>query len=267
MIDPVSLIALIGLGITGATTLGKLIPTSAEAEQRKRIKELQNLEAKGQLGLTAQQRADLTALGMEPLQAKERELRARAGETIGLQEVGAGGTILRQQATEDAIRQASKDIGLAVAQMDREEAARQKQELEGLKQQRLALQQQTKEDLITGIQDVAVGAANVAAQTQRAKQEGLLLGNEKALRQAIVADLQSDDAYITTGATKKFSPLFAQRLIEQGFNPGIIAVLETIPQDELINFFNRPIVQNPYGYGSMAPAGNPYQTLINRGIQ
>jgi len=125
MIDPLTLISLIGLGISGATTAGKLIPTSAEKQQRQRIKELRDLEAKGQLGLTPQQRADLTSLGLEPLQAKERELRARAGETIGLEEVGAGGSIIRQQATEDAIRQATKDVGIAVQQADLQEAARQ----------------------------------------------------------------------------------------------------------------------------------------------
>ena len=71
MIDPLSLAGIIGLGFTGVKTLANLIPTKAEVAQRKRIKQLTELENQGRLGLTDQQRADLTSLGLEPLQAKE----------------------------------------------------------------------------------------------------------------------------------------------------------------------------------------------------
>lgn len=241
--DPLMLISLIGLGITGATTAGKLIPTSAEKQQRQRIKELRDLEAKGQLGLTPQQRADLTSLGLEPLQAKERELRARAGETIGLEQVGTGGTIIQQQATEDAIRQATKDVGIAIQQADLQEAARQKAELEGLKQQELALQEQTKAEIAQGIQDIAVGGINIAAQSQRAKQEGLLLGNEQALRDAMVGYARNNELILPSG---EYNPLVYDTLKQLDFSDDRIRLmLETYSPEQIAAFFSRGTFRQP----------------------
>jgi len=262
MIDPLTLISLIGLGISGATTAGKLIPTSAEKQQRQRIKELRDLEAKGQLGLTPQQRADLTSLGLEPLQAKERELRARAGETIGLEEVGAGGSIIRQQATEDAIRQATKDDGIAVQQADLQEAARQKAELEGLKQNELAIQGQTKAEVIQGIQDIATGGVAVAAQTQRAKEEGLLRNSTQAYRDLITSTINRGEF---RGPDGNINPLVKDSLLNLGFSNQAVALLMDMPDDELYSFFSRaqfaqPLGSayrgfNPPGMGFYGPAG------------
>jgi hypothetical protein len=262
MIDPLTIISLIGLGLSAGTTAGKLIPTGAERQQRQRIKELRDLEAKGQLGLTAQQRADLTSLGLEPLQAKERELRARAGETIGLEEVGAGGSILRQQATEDAIRQATKDVGLAVQQADLQEAKNKKQELEALKQNELAIQGQTKAEVLQGIQDIAAGGVAVAAQTQRAKEEGLLRNSTQAYRDLIVSTIDRGEFRMPDG---KINPLVKDSLIRLGFSNDAIAVVMDMPDDELYSFFSRaqfaqPIGSayrgfNPPGMGFYGPAG------------
>ena len=254
MIDPLSLAGIIGLGFTGVKTLANLIPTKAEVAQRKRIKQLTELENQGRLGLTDQQRADLTSLGLEPLQAKERELRARAGETIGLEEVGAGGSILQQQATQDSIRQATKDVGIAVQQADLQQAQIQKQELEALKQNELALQEQQKQDVLQGAEDIIVGGINVAAQTQRAKQEGLLMNSTKAQRDVIASAL-NNNTYRQADGT--FNPLVIDALRRMNFSPSAISILESMPEDRFISLFQSGYFAQPQGYtyGGYNPPG------------
>ena len=129
-------------------------------------------------------------------QAGQRELRARAPEMIGLQEIGAGGTLIRQEAQQEGIKEATRQLGSTLAQLDREAAAQQKAELENLKAQRQATQAFQKQQAIETVQDVVVGASQVAASAQQAKMQGLLKGNEQALRNAIAADLQSEGAYV-----------------------------------------------------------------------
>lgn len=263
MIDPLSIASIIGLGFAGAKTLANLIPTKAEVSQRKRIKELTKLEEQGRLGLTDQQRADLTSLGLEPLQAKERELRARAGETIGLEQIGAGGTILQQQSTEDAIRQATKDVGIAVQQADQVQAQQQKQELEGLKQQELALQTQTKQDILQGAEDIIIGGINVAAQTQRAKQEGLLLGNEKALRNSMVAFAEKGELILPNG---QYNPMVLDTMRALGFNDEQTRLmLDTYSPEEVMAWFQQERFRMPSNYTFMGqPVGPSYGPTMTR---
>ena len=265
--DPLTAIAGIGLIGSLASGLANLIPTKADIEANKRRKELQALEKADALGLTDRQRMELQALGMEPIQAGQRELRARAPEMIGLQEIGAGGTLIRQEAQQEGIKEATRQLGSTLAQLDREAAAQQKAELENLKAQRQATQAFQKQAAIETAQDVIVGASQVAASAQQAKMQGLLQNNERALRNAISADLQSQKAYIQDAATGKqrFNPAFNQQLQAIGFRPDQIAILETMPQDYLIEYFLREQFRMPsatIGFGpdrfaSPVPFTNP----------
>ena len=251
--DPLTAIAGIGLIGSLASGLANLIPTKADIEANKRRKELQALEKADALGLTDRQRMELQALGMEPIQAGQRELRARAPEMIGLQEIGAGGTLIRQEAQQEGIKEATRQLGSTLAQLDREAAAQQKAELENLKAQRQATQAFQKQQAIETVQDVVVGTSQVAASAQQAKMQGLLKENEQALRNAIAADLQSEGAYVQgPGGQRVFNPLLTDSLTSLGFSKTQIAMLEGMPQEDLREYFLREtfrLPSNTIGFG------------------
>lgn len=244
--DPMTIIA--GLGLVGSaiTSIAGLIPTKADIERNKRIKELSKLEAGDAFGLTESQRQELQAIGMSPIQAATREQRARAGEMIGLAEIGAGGAILRQEAEQEGIKESTRQLGQAIAQMDREQARVQKAELEDLRARREQQQAFQKQQAIEGAQDILVGASQVAASSQQAKMQGLLQGNERALRNAIAADLQSEGAYTQGPSGQRiFNPLLTDQLKSLGFNASQISMLEGMPQETLREYFLREQVRMP----------------------
>ena len=262
--DPMTIIA--GLGLVGSaiTSIAGLIPTKADIERNKRIKELSKLEAGDAFGLTESQRQELQAIGMSPIQAATREQRARAGEMIGLAEIGAGGAILRQEAEQEGIKESTRQLGQAIAQMDREQARVQKAELEDLRARREQQQAFQKQQAIEGAQDILVGASQVAASSQQAKMQGLLQGNEEALRNAIAADLQSEGAYIQNPSTgqRQFNPLLTDRLKSLGFNASQVSMLEGMPQEDLRAYFLTKqfrLPTNIVGFGpSIFPPGYPF---------
>lgn len=259
--DPLTAIALAGLAISAGGTLANVLPGKAEKERREKIAELTDLEKQGKLGLTDAQRAELQAIGMSPVQALQREQRARAGETIGLGEVGAGGVVVRQAVEQEGIRQAARDVGLALTAADREKAASQKEELQALKQRQDVQQQMRREAIGAGIEDVAVGATQIAASAIQAKQQGLLMGDEAALRRSINAALESGTAYaLDEGGTQRFSPEFADLLRKRGYNNTNIAFLEATPRQAVREIFLQQgfPTQVPGVFGGLPQPGYPF---------
>jgi hypothetical protein len=171
-LDPFSIASIVGLAAQGLTSLVGLIPTKADIQRNKDVKELTAKEEAGSLGLSKKQKEELLALGMAPIQAQAREARARAGEQVGAQEVGAGASLVRQAAVEQGITKAARDVGLQIQKENIAEAQRQKQELERkrLEQQQLAGQRASL---------AAKTAANIttqAAQIASSAQLGNMLG-------------------------------------------------------------------------------------------
>ena len=266
--DPLTIASLIGLGLSAVGQIPQLIQTPEEKARKKRIDELQRLKDADKLGLTDAQKAELQSLGMSPIQALQREQRARAGETIGIAEVGAGGLIAQQASAQQGVREAARQVGDTLKQIDLQRQQVQEQELQGLRDRQEQVRQQRKQQIVEGALDLAVGGTQVVASTLQARQQGLLQGDQSALAAAIASDLESGNAYITTeGGQVRFSPAMVTMLESNGYSQQNIAFLEGTPKDVLVNMFRQraltpvfnsylatqPPVGTNYGYIPVGP--------------
>lgn len=172
--DPFSIASIVGLAAQGLTSLVGLIPTKADIQRRKDVKELTAKEEAGSLGLTKKQREELLALGMAPIQAQAREARARAGEQVGAQEVGAGASLVRQAAVEQGITKAARDVGLQIQKENIAEAQRQKQELERKKLEQQQLASQRASLAAQTAANITTQAAQIASSAQLGNMLGIL---------------------------------------------------------------------------------------------
>ena len=95
-----------------------------------------------------------------------------------------------------------------------------------------------REAIGAGIEDIAVGSTQIAASAIQAKQQGLLMGDEMALRRSINAALESGTAYVVDeGGKERFSPEFADLLRKRGYNNTNIAFLEGTPRQAVREIF------------------------------
>jgi hypothetical protein len=131
--DPITLGLLVGAGGAAIQSIPKLIPSSYEREQKKRMEDLQRKEEMGMLGLTEQERnvlegrlgtrADAAANAAK--QERERYLAGGGGATAGTNLLGA-------QIAEGQMRTQNTAIAQAIEEENLKKTASQTDELRAL---------------------------------------------------------------------------------------------------------------------------------------
>jgi len=169
--DPITLGLLIGAGGNLIAGLPKIIPSSFEREQKKRLEDLQRQEEMGTLGLTEQERGVLEgrlgsradAAANAAKQERERYLAGGGGATAGTNLLGA-------QIAEGQLRSQNTAIAQAIEEQNLKKVAEQKDEIRALE----AANAQYKADRAAALAGVAAGGFEgaVTASANKALESG-----------------------------------------------------------------------------------------------
>ena len=157
------------VGQFGAAQDLKLTP-----EQKKRLQELERMQARNALGMTQGERELYRSQSMTPIQAAEREVMARFGAAQNIGDIGQGAAFRQQQALSGTAQAARGQVAQAVAQRDADVAQQQAEEkarLEAQQQQAKALQRQAALSAIGGIAEAGFGTAGIKAEKIAADEE------------------------------------------------------------------------------------------------
>lgn len=152
--DPITLGLLVGAGGNLIAGLPKIIPSSFEIEQRKRMQGLQRQEEMGTLGLTEQERGVLEGrLGSKADAAANAAKQERERYLAGGGGAGAGTNLVGAQIAEGQLRSQNTAIAQAIEEQNLARASQQKDEIRALE----AADAQYKADRIAAITGVAMG--------------------------------------------------------------------------------------------------------------
>lgn len=152
--DPITLGLLVGAGGNLIAGLPKIIPSSFEIEQRKRMQGLQRQEEMGTLGLTEQERGVLEGrLGSKADAAANAAKQERERYLAGGGGAGAGTNLVGAQIAEGQLRSQNTAIAQAIEEQNLAKASQQKDEIRALE----AADAQYKADRIAAITGVAMG--------------------------------------------------------------------------------------------------------------
>jgi hypothetical protein len=153
--DPITLGLLVGAGGSLISNLPKIIPSSFEKEQRKRMEALQRQEEMGTLGLTSQERGVLEGrLGSRSDAAANAAKQERERYLAGGGGASAGSNLLGAQIAETGIRQQNTAIAQAIEEQNLQKVANQTDEIRALE----AADAQYKADRMAAIFGIAGGA-------------------------------------------------------------------------------------------------------------
>ena len=136
-------------------------------EQRKRLKELERLEALNQFGLTGAQREQYVTQSLTPVQAAERQALAQFGASQSIGDIGQGAAFRQQQAIKEGSEEARAKIAQAVAMKEAQasqEQARQLESLQGQERKSKELQRSAAFDALSGVAGAVGGALATKAE-------------------------------------------------------------------------------------------------------
>tara|TARA_R110000782_G_scaffold31180_1_gene76993 strand:- start:77 stop:1192 length:1116 start_codon:yes stop_codon:yes gene_type:complete len=136
-------------------------------EQRKRLKELERLEALNQFGMTGAQREQYTNQALTPVQAAERQALAQFGASQSIGDIGQGAAFRQQQAITEGSEEARAKIAQAVAMKEAQasqEQARQLEALQGQERKSKELQRSAAFDALSGVAGAVGGALATKAE-------------------------------------------------------------------------------------------------------
>jgi hypothetical protein len=158
-----------GIGQYGAAQDLKLSPS-----QRKRLLELERLQARNALGMTADERELYRTQAMTPVQAAEREAMARMGASQQIGDIGQGAAFRQQQALLDTGKAARGQVSQAVAERDAQVAQQQAEEIARLQEQQQRVKIMERQAVLSalgGIAEGGLGAVELGAEKAAAKKE------------------------------------------------------------------------------------------------
>lgn len=141
--DPITLAILASAAGSAAGTLPSLIPTSADRENKERLKKLQALEASGGLGLTGSEEALLARQRAGSIQAAAAQSEAERNRLLaGSGGATAGGALLGAQLADEQKQLAAERAQTEIMAIDEEKKRRQIEEMRALEAQRGERQRQ-----------------------------------------------------------------------------------------------------------------------------
>jgi len=146
--------SLLGLEIIGQTAAA-LSP--ARRYVRKEEKRLEGLAERGELGLTARERAEIRTAYERPAKAMAEEARMRGEASLAATggTLSAGELARRRKEESQTVQQALSDAATTITQADMQKAQQQLAKLEGIKEYRTQAQQQATDSIL---QTVGAGA-------------------------------------------------------------------------------------------------------------
>lgn len=168
------------------------IPTATSTRNEERLTELQQAEAAGRLGLSADERAQLEATLLTPARQMARQAEEETGKRLAAMPTASLATQQAlQQANQKAAQQAAVQAGIEMGRANIEAKREQTAELESRLKDKAKQEARNIDTAIGAIGDIAkMGGRLAAAQTQ-------------------VRDLSDKDiGYLTTAKTAEGKPLY-----------------------------------------------------------
>jgi|TARA_R100000482_G_scaffold28359_1_gene8930 hypothetical protein len=142
-------------------------------EQRRRLKELERMEAESAFGMSDQDRQAYGTQVMSPVQTAEREALARFGASQAVGDIGQGAAFRQQQALKQTSEAARAEAQRAVAERDATVAQQQQQQLAMMRQQELqrkAMEREAVMSLLGAAGEGLTQAGGIAAKMKFAEE-------------------------------------------------------------------------------------------------
>jgi hypothetical protein len=162
-------------GISGAYGAGgAAADLKLSEEQKRRLKELERMEAEDAFGMSAADRDVYSTRVMSPVQTAEREALARFGASQAVGDIGQGAAFRQQQALKQTGEAARAEAQRAVAEKESSVAQAQQQQLEQLRQQELqrkAMERQAVMSLLGAAGEGVAQAGGIAAKMKFAEEQ------------------------------------------------------------------------------------------------
>ena len=161
-------------GVSGAIgASGAAEDLKLTEEQRRRLKELERMEAESAFGMSDQDRQVYGTQVMSPVQTAEREALARFGASQAVGDIGQGAAFRQQQALKQTSEAARAEAQRAVAERDAVVAQQQQQQLAMMRQQemqRKAMERQAVMSLLGAAGEGLAQAGGIAAKMKFAEE-------------------------------------------------------------------------------------------------
>lgn len=144
------------------------------AAQKRRLKELERMEAEDAFGMSAADRDVYSTRVMSPVQTAEREALARFGASQAVGDIGQGAAFRQQQALKQTGEAARAEAQRAVAEKEAVVAQQQQQQLERLRQQELqrkAMERQAVMSLLGAVGEGVSQGGGIAAKMKFAEEQ------------------------------------------------------------------------------------------------
>ena len=142
-------------------------------EQRRRLKELERMEAESAFGMSDQDRQIYNTQVMSPVQTAEREALARFGASQAVGDIGQGAAFRQQQALKQTSEAARAEAQRAVAERNAVVAQQQQQQLAMMRQQELqrkAMERQAVMSMLGAAGEGLAQAGGIAAKMKFAEE-------------------------------------------------------------------------------------------------
>jgi hypothetical protein len=245
-------------GISGAYGAGgAAADLKLSEEQKRRLKELERMEAEDAFGMSAADRDVYSTRVMSPVQTAEREALARFGASQAVGDIGQGAAFRQQQALKQTGEAARAEAQRAVAEKEASVAQAQQQQLEQLRQQELqrkAMERQAVMSMLGAVGEGVAQAGGVAAKMKFAEEQ-YALNKPSAEDTQVVGSTANilfpkdtlagvnmsgsqglgmngvDSVYAMIDQSKSFNPLI-EALPSKSFNP-LTKALEQKSYDDL----------------------------------
>jgi hypothetical protein len=161
-------------GVSGAIgASGAASDLQLTDEQRRRLKELERMEAESAFGMSDQDRQVYGTQVMSPVQTAEREALARFGASQAVGDIGQGAAFRQQQALKQTSEAARAEAQRAVAERDAVVAQQQQQQLAMMRQQELqrkAMERQAVMSMLGAAGEGLTQAGGIAAKMKFAEE-------------------------------------------------------------------------------------------------
>ena len=144
------------------------------AAQKRRLKELERMEAEDAFGMSAADRDVYSTRVMSPVQTAEREALARFGASQAIGDIGQGAAFRQQQALKQTGEAARAEAQRAVAEKEAVVAQQQQQQLERLRQQELqrkAMERQAVMSMLGAVGEGVSQGGGIAAKMKFAEEQ------------------------------------------------------------------------------------------------
>ena len=244
-------------------------------EQRRRLRELERLQAEDALGMSTGQREQYRSQAMSPVQTAEREALARFGASQSVADIGQGASFRQQQALKQASENARAEVSRSVAERDAQVAQQQAEEkarLETQQNQAKALERQAALSLVGGVAEGALGAVQIGAEHKY--QEQLYDKRLKDLRGGQAVTSQGAQTMLGIGTLSGAGPASeGKKAVERLNTPtlgvsGPDAVDGMTRQEEALMMYTNPsvLLSNPDAVDGMTRQEEALMMYTNPGM-